>query len=528
MCFLPAAMKHVWPWLCALLSGILLACCHPPVGQGGLAWFALVPLICALWFSEGWGKRNDWRVLLLGYVTGVVYFLGCLSWLTTVTVAGWIALCLYLGVYVAVWATFVGLLLKPKDTGDVAASPWLKSSHNLRVAILASAAWTALEWIRGALFSGFGWNSLGVALHENLAIIQIADLAGVGGISFLLVMVNMMIVLTVKRLLLEIGRQQKLRPHYDFSVTVAMVALCFGYGVRALFEKPVPTEPLAVAAIQGNVPIQEKRDPAQENRILQLNVDLTMAALAMKPDLIIWPEAATPSPLLGDQLTWDTVRGLLAEFDGDFLTGTVHSEGDKEYNSAVLLTEKAAKVQFYHKNHLVPYGEYLPLREIIPFPHWITSQVPDDFDFGPGTAILQMARKPVKIGPLICFEDTLGPLARKFALDGAQIFVTVTNDGWFLDSAGSRQHVLQALFRCVETKLPMVRAANTGVSCVIDPFGRIGNRKDDGQGILFSQVNVPTNPRKTFYTRYGEVFSYACLALTGFYCAWLVIRRRPA
>ncbi len=527
-------MKHFWPWLCALLSGILLALCFPPVGAGGLAWIGLTPLICALWFSEPWKKHEDWRILLLGYVTGVVYFLGCLAWLITVTVVGWIALCLYLGIYVAIWASFVGSLLRPKPTAsDYDTPPWLKSSHNLRVAVLASACWVALEWLRGVLFTGFGWNGLGVALHNNLALIQIADVTGVGGISFLLVMVNLMIVLTVKRLLLEIGRQQRLRPHYDFSITVALVALCFGYGVRELFAKPVPTEPLFVAAVQGNVPILEKRDPAQETRILELHVKYTKMAFVLKPDLVIWPEAATPSPLLGDQLTWDTVRGMLAEFDGDFLTGTVSSEGDKDYNSVALLTEKASKVQFYHKNHLVPYGEYLPLRNIIPFPRWITSQIPDDFDFGPRPVVLQMKHKPVKIGPLICFEDTLGNLARRFALDGAQLFVTVTNDGWFLQSAGSSQHLNQALFRSVETKLPMVRAANTGVTCVIDRFGRVTKRLEDHgttfiAGLFTDIVPVPTTPALTFYTRYGELFSYVCLAVAAFSCVWPLIRRKSA
>ncbi len=142
-----------------------------------------------------------------------------------------------------------------------------------------------------------------------------------------------------------------------------------------------------------------------------------------------------------------------------------------------------------------------------------------------------MSRKPVKIAPLICFEDTLGDLTRQFALRGAQLLVTVTNDAWFLRSAGSEQHVIHALFRCAETKLPMVRAANTGVSCVIDRFGRIVNRlqNDKGdtfiEGVLFAQMDIPTDPQKTFYTRYGEVFSLACLAISAVACVFRVMRR---
>ncbi|HRJ72635.1 MAG TPA: nitrilase-related carbon-nitrogen hydrolase, partial [Terrimicrobiaceae bacterium] len=149
---------------------------------------------------------------------------------------------------------------------------------------------------------------------------------------------------------------------------------------------------------------------------------------------------------------------------------------------------------------------------------WIVGDlVPDDFDFGPGPKVLQLASKPVKVGPLICFEDTLGDLARKFVRQGAQIFVTVTNDGWFLKSAGSQQHIIHALFRCAETKIPMVRAANTGVSCVIDRFGRIRDRLRDESGDTFiegfftASVEVPRNPGLTFYVRNGEVFALACL-----------------
>ena len=143
-----------------------------------------------------------------------------------------------------------------------------------------------------------------------------------------------------------------------------------------------------------------------------------------------------------------------------------------------------------------------------------------------------MSKKPVKIGPLICFEDTLGDLTRQFALRGAQILITVTNDGWFLRSAGSEQHAIHALFRCAETKLPMVRAANTGVSCVIDRFGRIVNRlqNDKGdtfiEGVLIAQLDIPKDPKKTFYTRYGEVFSLGCLAVSVIACGLHLVRRK--
>ncbi len=517
-------MKRLWPWFAALLSGMLLALCFAPASFGGLAWMALTPLVAALWFSEPWPRREGARLFLLGYVTGCGYFIGCFHWLITVTLPGWIALCLYLAVYPAVWAVLVGVL-KPRQSPFEARPVWMKSANNLRVAALAAAAWVGLEWIRGLIF---GWNALGVTLHENIALIQICDITGVGGLSFLLVMVNLMIVITVKRLRMELGRH-KLRPHYDFSLTVALIAVAFSYGVRELFAPPQASEPLSVAIVQGNVPLLLKRDPAQEENILQQHVRLTDTAMAVKPDLIIWPEAATPRPLFSDQRNWDVVRGLAEKHEGDFLLGTVNLSDTGDYNSIVLLTEKGANAQIYNKMHLVPFGEFLPFREWISYPEWVTAQVPDDFDFGRDATVLEMARPPVKIAPLVCFEDTLGDLARQFVLRGAQLFVNVTNDGWFLHSAGAQQHLVNAVFRCVETKIPMARAANTGVSCIIDGYGRVRSQyKPFTEGFFTAQVDVPKSPKKTFYTLNGEVFSLACLATGLLAGGWAFLRRKDS
>lgn len=510
-------MRQIWPWLCAILSGILLALSYPPVDFGGLAWVALAPLIAALLLSGQWSRWEAARLALLGYVAGFIYFLGSLQWIITVTVAGWVLLSAYLAVYPALWGLFVGLVLRRVGVPSANRPVWLRSGSNLLVAVLASMAWTATEWLRGMVFSGFGWNALGVTLHGNIALIQICDITGVGGLSFLLVLVNATIVITLKRLSLEVGRH-RLRPHYDFSFAVAAVALVFAYGVRQVFTDPPPSEKVTVAAVQGNVPILEKRDPEHERRILDLHIDLSGKALLLNPDLLIWPEAATPRAALSDQDNWDVVRGIAERSGGDFLLGTVYFGPEGDFNSALLLSDRGMQRQLYHKMHLVPFGEYVPLRHSFPIFVWLMGYlVPEDFDFGREPTVLQMNSKPVKIGALICFEDTLGDLARQFAQRGAQMFVTLTNDGWFLHSAGSLQHLRQAIFRSAETKLPMVRAANTGVSCVIDSLGRIQQTLTDEagstfvQGLLIAPVNVPLNPRQTFYTRHGEVFSMGCL-----------------
>ncbi len=520
-------MSRVLPWALAVTSGALLGLCYPPWGFGDLCWLALAPLAWAVWFTKP-PERHPWLHRAgLGYVCGVVFFTISASWLTTLTWPGFVLLVLYFAGYFSAWTLLAWLL-----AGTHPPTAWLSSLHNLRVCLLASAGWVALEWLRGVIFPAFGWNGLAIALYKNIPLIQIADITGTGGVSFLVIMANLTLAVTVRRLAMEIG-QHRLKPHLDFAVAVALIASAWGYGVRQLLEPPPESSELTFAAVQANIPQDVRNDPAFSLEVLETYRRQTTAAIAMQPDLILWPESSTPAPLLGDQLTWDLVRGLAEQHTGDFLLGTVHWAREGDFNSIALLTSRGTEAQLYHKIHLVPFGEYVPLREEFPLLAAIVGDlVPDDFDAGTQFEILEMASRPVKLGPLVCFEDTLGDLARRFAQRGAQAFVVVTNDGWFLKSAGSMQHLQNAVFRCVETKLPMIRAANTGVTCAIDRLGTVREvlRDDTGstftQGVLFSRIDAPTHPEPTFYTRYGEVFSISCLAATALAIAGILARRK--
>jgi len=529
--------RGVWPWISALAGGAMLALCYAPAGWGNLCWVALVPLVCAVWFSRPLSKREGLRVFGLGYAFGAVYFGGSLFWLTTLTVPGWALLSLYLSVYPAIWAVFLRTVAKPRGQDAPCADSdqrpvWLSSANNLRVCALGSAAWVALEWLRGVVFPQFPWNNAGIALEKNLPLIQIADITGVGGISFLVLMVNLMAVATVKRLILEkqLGAR---RPHYDFALTVALVALAWGYGIREIFAPAPAATDFTFAAVQANIPQNVRNDLAQEAGVLAKYARHTEVAFAMRSDLILWPESATPRPLFNDQATWDAVRALAAKHDGDFLLGTVHLSDQGDFNSVALLSEHGKAAQMYHKNHLVPFGEYIPLRNAFPLFAWVIGDlVPGDFDAGPSPVVFEMSAKPVKIGPLICFEDVLGDLARQFVLRGAQAFAVVTNDGWFLASAGPRQHLAHAVFRCAENKIPMIRSANTGVTCQVDRFGAVREtlQAEGGdtfiEGVLFGKVPAPVAPHPTFYARNGEIFSIACLVISGLAAGIFFLRQR--
>ncbi len=555
----------VWPWLASLLSGVLTVLCFAPFEQTWLCWIALTPLLAAVWFSGESAKRRWLRDLLLGYVAGVVFFWGVFSWLHTVTVPGLVLVGLYMGVYFALWSWLAGLvrprlplsrksgilpdladelparrrvkrqagslsaepgkmpdLRSPNEFSAEARSPWLSSWRNLGVAFILAATWTGLEWVRGWMFSGWGWNGLGVPLHGILPMIQIAEYTGVAGLTFLVAFANVIAISTVKRFMVETKVRVR-RPHYDFTLTMAAIVGIAGYGISALQLKP-PSEPLHVAAVQANVPREEKFSREFQEKTFQHFTHLTQVALATRPapQLIIWPESSTPAPALIDQDNYFFVMDLAGSIQTDLLLGTIDADQQGDYNAALLVPKggDGDAIQIYRKLHLVPFGEYVPGRHTVPFIAGIVGdQVPADFARGKEPVVFRLTTGRLTVAPLICFEDTLGELTRQFVLRGANLLANVTNDGWFLRSAGSRQHLENAIFRCVETRRPMARAANTGVTCFINRFGRVTQVLLDARGSQFTEgvlsgtIEVPTDGELTFYVRHGEIFAKLCGAI---------------
>lgn len=532
-------MTHLWPWLAALSSGLLLTFCFPYWDQGWLVWIALGPLVAALLLDsrpaledgkqcgrlKRFARHPIGRAFLLGYTTGLIFFWCTFYWLTTVTGPGWFLLGFYMGLYQGAWAAYLAAI-RP-SAGD-----FTRSGANLRLAFAGAAAWVALEWVRGWLFSGFGWNGLGIAFYQNLTFIQLAEYTGVCGLSFLAAFTNLIAVITLYRFLSEI-QQRRIRPHWDFSVTMALIAATFLYGVRTLFAPQAGEAiPLKVAAVQPNIPQVEKFDLAFEKQIFDRLTFLTGTALEWKPDLVVWPEASTPRGLFADETNFRFVQEIAQSGSFNFLLGSldVDFEAREEYNIAALIAPGAESISTYRKMHLVPFGEYIPFRKSFPLFAWIIGDlVPTDFSPGREYSILTLQNPKVDAAALICFEDTLGELTRRFVRDGnAQLLVNVTNDGWFLRSAGSRQHLANALFRAVENRRPLVRAANTGVTAFIDPLGRILHTFEDpfAEGVLTGTVPVPPpEVKKTFYTRYGELFSKGA-ALSAIILLPLLRRRR--
>src|SRR5437588_1977762 len=517
-----------------MASGFLWAFCFAPFDQSWICWIALAPLIVAIWFSGENSKRRWLRNLLLGYVAGLVFFTTTFGWLGALGdlyqsffLHGLsLLLSIYLAVHFAFWAWFIGFL-KP--------SAFTASWRNLLVAFVAASAWATHEWTRGWLFSGFGWNGLGVALHAQFPMIQIAEFTGVVGSSFAIAFANIIAVTTPLRLYAEV-RAQRMRPHFDLVLTMIGIVALLAFGLNRI-QRASPSKALRVAAVQASVPQLQKFDPQFSAQVFEKFKRLSEIALgATPPDLLVWPESSMPDPVRDQNSeSYRFVMDFAGTTKTDLMLGTLDFEQDHDYNAALLVSNSAQRVQIYRKIHLVPFGEYIPLRHSFPlFAAIASTWVPGDFARGAEHTVFNLTDNEVRVAPLICFEDTVGDLVRRFVLNGANVLVDVTNDGWFLHSFGCRQHVANAIFRCVEHRRQMFRAATTGITCFVNEFGRVTQILQDdtghsfNEGVLTGEINLPQDRQLTFYARHGECFAQSCALVTAIALVFFFVRRRMA
>ncbi len=495
----------------AAASGVLLALALPPRPDPWLAWVALVPLLLSV---RGGGRR---RAALLGLLTGTIYALASVYWVEGTMVrygplpvwlasAATLLLALYMGGYTAVW---------------VALAPGVSRRHRHTAPIWLATAWVALEWLRTHLLGGFGWAHLGYTQVTTPAILQVAELGGVFAISWLIVAVNGALTATVVHL--ADRRPHVLQP--QLLAAVAMVLAAAAFGVVRLAEiraTPVRRE-LPVALVQGNVPEGEKWEPARRRQILRRYLGMSEQLGAAATQLIVWPEAAIPYLLQDSPQLRARLRQVCRRTGADLLFGGLWRDpANRSYrNSAYAITAAAGVVGRYDKLHLVPFGEYVPLARLLAFVRSITAQI-GDFRPGSGPTLLPVAGE--QVGCPICFEVTYPWLTRAFACGGATMLATVTNDAWFGDSVAPRQHLLIAAVRCVETRLPMVRAANTGITAVIDADGAILAEVPQFETTTLTATVPLRDLAPTLYSRIGEGWLIALLAAWAL-AEWLHRRR---
>jgi len=509
--------------LAVIVSGLLLAVAFPKWDHSYLLPVALLPFFWAL------RKQSRKAAFWLGMMHGLAFYLVLLSWIMHVThVFGKLPLPLafgalfllagYLSLYRGVFAWGVA---------------WAQE-RELSLLWFAPALWVALEFGQTHIISGFPWELLGYGLYRHPLLLQVADLTGVYGLSALLVLVNVAC--------LEIlsppyrSRGGRLR---TLSVLVLVVAAWAGYGhyrLQALAGDQAGSKSLLTAVVQGNIKQGEKWDPKMVPVTLDLFGKLTDQALEpwkksgdrQSAPLVVWPESAAPYLFRYSSgvAHFDTQVLDIARRNNAFLLfGAPASEsgpqGDKLFNRAYLVSPGGKVLGHYDKAHLVPYGEYVPLKRIFFFIHKMVHLI-GDFEAGPVGATLQLPEAPV--GVLICYESIFGYLSRAQVQKGARLLVNITNDAWFGDTSAAYQHMSMAVVRAVENHVALARAANTGISAFINGDGRIlwtsGLNVSDAHAL-----ELPLLPGGSFYTRWGDVFAWICILIS--LLAFFFARRRP-
>jgi apolipoprotein N-acyltransferase len=508
----------------AVLTGLLLAASFAPLEWKQAAWVALVPLVISV------RSVSPWRAGRLGFLAGLVFWLLTVLWLTHVSILGWFILAAYCALYIVPFAVVVSWGLRRWSAKSVL--------HNLLMMIMAALAWAALEYLRSTVFTGFPWNPLGQSQYENLTLLQIAEWGGVYAVSTLLVWMNMAIALTIMRYAECRGRLRH-RWHPELIAGVLVWALVHTYGWRVITRGSTEGETVQLALIQPNIPQTEKWTPEYIDTIYKRLLSLSDAARRVNDlDLLVWPETAVPDDVRTSPRSYDLVYRLVTN-GVPILVGSMDTEWqdyDKPlyYNSSFLFDENGRIAGEYDKQHLVVFGEYVPFRHALPF---LTAMTPisESFSAGRTSTVMRLPDRDIPFSVLICFEDSVSRIARSAVRNGARLLINQTNDAWFDVSSGSKQHMIHCVLRCIENRVPAVRATNTGITCAIDRYGRIRDvlRGDDGSpviaGFQITEASVPTDTFKlTFYTKYGDLFAWVATVLLGVMLCTIGITERKA
>jgi apolipoprotein N-acyltransferase len=501
-------MPHPSKWLPAVLSGLMMTAAFPKIGLSALAWIAFVPLFVGLRGVSGG------RAFRLGVAAGLTHYLTLLYWVViTMRTYGYLPWwqCLSLLVLLATY-----LALYPGVFAFVLSRYCRQPVHLLWT---APVCWVSLEYVRSFMLTGFPWGIVGYSQYNRLHIVQISDMFGVYGVSAVVILANVAVYLLLLFASQKEWRGRRLNRRQAGGVTALTLAVIAGvlvYGtvrMGAIETAIGGASALRVALVQGNIDQAHKWDPAYQISTTKKYLDLTRSASAHRPDLVVWPETATPfyfesSPKL-TRLVTDTVR----QADVHLLVGSpsVQTASDRNayYNSAYMVTPEGVPTGRYDKVHLVPFGEYVPLKRLLFFVDKMVAQV-GDFSPGEKGRTLSWGDAAPPVGVQICFEIIFPGLSRSLVGNGAGLLVNLTNDAWFGKSAAAYQHFCMAVFRAIENRRSLVRCANTGISGFVDPVGRIVART----GLFEDAVvvrDIPVLERLSLYTRFGDVFPLICL-----------------
>lgn len=490
----------------ALLTVVLLSLSYPEPDMGHFAWIALLP-----WFVLI-GLREHPPVLA-SFLIGAGFFLYNSSWLSYVTYAGWVGLSLYQVAYFVAFGIACSFLYRVLGIPLFLFAPFL---------------WVSQEYLRSFVLTGFPWFFLAHTQYSYLSIIQVSDITGAYGVSFMVVIINA----CFAEGMLRWWRGKT--PHMPVTLAFVFALVPLSYGMFRLAGLDLQEGP-RLSVIQGNIPMSLKMDERFEQRKANLEkyLELSRKVEPGSTDLVVWPETMAPGllnvnpKLLGrkiDLLSQSAIKKLARELRAYLLVGGIAMDTEKDdtfYNSAFLYNPDGELIGRYDKLHLVPFGEYTPLKEYFPF---LREMVPYQIGLSPGREWRMLTIKArdgreFRFATLICYEDTVPPLVRRFRRLGADFMINITNDAWFGESAELDQHLAIMVLRAVENRVGIVRAGNTGISTFVAPTGDIykllhkEGRRRGVEGVLEASVLISPGV-SSWYTTHGDVFARLCLAVS--------------
>lgn len=482
------------PVFLSCFAGLLLALAFPGFKMGFLAWGAFVPLFAALRKADSAGKAAA-----CGAAFGGVFFAVSLYWITYVTGPGLIFL-------VMLETSFVA--------GFAAAYYFLRKKLPALISIFGAAcAWTAWEWLRAEIPAfGFGWNMLAYSQSDYYPVRLAANTVGAYGLGCAIVLVNVCIFELWK------PSEKKNRIPAVILLVLTVVSL-FAHGIYHSNRKGEDRGIVRISVLQGNIPQSVKWEAMARDEIVQIYEKLAQISAYDGPDLMIWPEAAWPGYFNRDAEA-PRIQAMIKEMGVPSLIGAPHLESSEiAYNSAYLVDADGGIAQRYDKQHLVPFGEYVPLGPVLGWlkPLAYTLGV-SDFTEGRDWTVFKFMNGDASFSTLICYEDIFPPIAKGFADRGAQFLAVITNDAWFGPTSAPYQHEQASIFRAIENGLPVVRSANTGVSSFISAQGRVLARaaSKEGKEIFVTAkktYDLPLVSYSTLYRKGGWIFPYAAIAM---------------
>jgi apolipoprotein N-acyltransferase len=482
--------------LLAIVSGLLLTASFPPFKTDWLIWISIIPLLISI---HGVAPK---RAFKLGIITGLTHYVTLIYWIVNVlsTYGG-------LNFIVSIFVLLLLSLYLSLYTGLFSALTCFLSDSRIKIFLFAG-IFISLEYIRTIFLTGFPWGLLGHSLCSRLSLIQIVDITGVYGPSFIIVACNLCIFELI------ILQRAFLKNRYcliQSLLLILIVTATITYGKNTLtkYSSPKPENTfINTAIIQGNIDQAVKWDESFQEQTIIKYTDLTKSSFKTSPDIIVWPETAVPLFFQDENSLTEMLYDLVKEGNTHLIFGSpaYKRNGDRilYYNTAWYLSPQGEIKGQYNKNHLVPFGEYVPFQDFLPFVHRL---VPSAGDFSKGVSIDPVKLNNIPSGILICYEAIFPDLARQQVKKGAAILINITNDAWFGYSSAPYQHLFISMFRAIENRRPLIRSANTGISAIVEPTGNV-----TAQGDIFTEEvltgKISTGYRNiTFYSHYGDIFA---------------------